>query len=400
MLNDLRVLDLTDEKGWFCGKILANLGADVIKVERPGGDPGRRQGPFYGDEPHPEKSLSWCAYNSGKRSITLDLAQEEGIQRFNKLARDADFLLESFSPGYLAGLGLGYQDLSRINPKMIYTSISPYGHTGPFKDYPASDINFMAMSGLMKITGYKDRAPLRLGLDQAYGLACTYAAIGTLVAHYARHRTGRGQHVDVSIFECTVLANYLEPVRWEYEQRLVDRMGDRFSRGKGSTTQVWQCRDGYITWTMMGGEVEIQRLKAIVERMDQEGIAGYLKDLDLEAVHLSQLSEEELRRWEEPIQAFFLNHTKKELEAFSNEKNLRLCVINELDAVVESEHLTERKFWQDIEYPEFGRSFRSPGYLFNAAGMDTRIRFKAPLIGEHNEEILGKELGMSKYETI
>ncbi|MBN1848077.1 MAG: CoA transferase [Deltaproteobacteria bacterium] len=400
MLNDLRVLDLTDEKGWFCGKILADLGADVIKVERPGGDPGRRLGPFYGDEPHPEKSLLWCAYNGGKKGITLDLENEKGAQTLSQLVLNTDFFLESFSPGYLTTFGLGYDDLSQINPKMIYTSISPYGHTGPFKDYPASDITSMAMSGLMKITGYQDRAPLLLGLDQSYGLACTYAAIGTLVAHYARHRTGRGQHVDVSIFECTVLANYLEPVRWEYEQRMVDRMGDRFSRGKGSTTQVWRCRDGYVTWTMMGGEVEIQRLKAIVERMDQEGMAGYLKNKDLEAVHLSQLSEEELRRWEEPIQNFFLKHTKKELESFSNEKNLRLCVINELDAVAESEHLKARGFWQDVEYPEFGRSIQCPGYLFNAPEMNPRLRFKAPRIGEHNEEILGKELEMLKYEPV
>ncbi len=282
MLSGLRALDLTDEKGFFCGKILADLGADVIKIEKPGGDPARYLESFFGDKADPEKSLYWCAYNSSKRSITLDIELEEGAQCLGRLVKQADFLLESFPPYHMNRLGLGYEELSTINPSIIFASISPFGQAGPYRDFKASDITFMAMSGLMKITGYMDRPPLRLGLDQSYCLAGTQAAIGALFALYDCHRTGQGQHVDVSIYECLALANYWEPPRWEFEQRLVDRLGDRFSRGKGSTRQVWRCKDGYVTWTMMGGRVEIQRLKVIIERMDHEGMAGYLKTMDMD----------------------------------------------------------------------------------------------------------------------
>lgn len=398
MLDDLRGLDLTDEKGFLCGKILAELGAEVIKIEKPGGDPGRSKGPFVGNGPHPEKSLYWCAYNSSKKSITLNIDLEEGTRYLRQLVRNADFLLESFPPHYLDRLGLGYEDLSKINPEIIFTSISPFGQTGPYKDFKASDMSLMAMSGLMKITGYKDRPPLRFGLDQSYCLAGAQAAIGTLFALHERNRSEQGQHVDVSMYECLTLANYWEPPRWEFEQRLVERLGDRFSRGKGSTRQVWGCKDGYVTWTMMGGKIEIQRLRAIIEQMDREGMAGYLKTVDLDNVHISKLSDEEIKRWEEPIQAFFMKHTKKELEQFSNERNLTLCVINDLVDVMDTEQLAERGYWKDIEYPEFGRAIKSPGFLFQSSEIDTSVRFKAPSIGEHNADIFEKELGLSNEE--
>jgi len=400
LLDDLRALDLTDEKGFLCGKVLAELGAEVIKIERPEGDPGRTKGPFLGNGPHPEKSLYWCAYNSSKKSITLNIELEEGTRYLRQLASSADLLLESFLPHHLNQLGLGYEDLSRINPQIIVTSITPFGQTGPYKDFRASDISLMAMSGLMKITGYMDRPPLRLGLDQSYCMAGAQAAIGSLFALRERNRSGKGQHVDVSVYECLTLANYWEPPRWEFEKRLVDRLGDRFSRGQGSTRQVWRCKDGYVTWTLMGGKIEIQRLRAIVEQMNREGMAGYLKSVDLDSAHISKLPDEEIKRWEEPIQAFFMKHTKKELEQFSNEKNLTLCVINDLDDVMDAEQLAERGYWKDIEYPDFRRAIKSPGFLFQSSAMDTSIRFRAPSIGEHNVDVFVKELGLSNEELM
>ena len=396
MLDGLRVLDLTDEKGFLCGKILAELGADVIKIENPGGDPGRDIGPFYGTRPHPERSLYWHAYNSSKRSITLNIELEEGVRIIKKLVKQADILLESFPPTHMTRLGLDYEALFKINPEIIFTSISPFGKTGPYRDLRSSDISFMAMSGLMDITGDPERSPLRFGLDQSYCLAGTQAAIGTLFALFNRHRTGEGQHVDVSSYDSLVLANYWEPVRWEFEKRLVNRLGDRFSRGKGSTRQVWPCKDGYVTWTMMGGRVEIERLKAIIAQMDREGMAGFFKTIDLDNVHISQLTDEEIGTWEDSIGEFFLRHTKEELARFSKEKNLTLCIVNELLDVMDSVHLAQRKYWEDVEIPEIGMAFKSPGFLFQSSEMNTKVRFRAPRIGEHNKEIFVNEMGLTE----
>jgi crotonobetainyl-CoA:carnitine CoA-transferase CaiB-like acyl-CoA transferase len=397
MLSGFKALDLTDEKGFLCGKILAELGADVVKVERPGGDPSRKLGPFYHDIIESEKSLYWFAYNSSKRGITLNIEAERGRQLFKKLASQADFVIESFRPGYMDRLGLGYGELSRINPKIIVTSITPFGQVGPYKYYKASDISIMAMSGLMSITGDSDRPPLRFGLDQSYCVAGTQAAIGTLFALYHREMSGEGQHVDVSMYDCLVLANYREPLKWEYEKRVTGRHGNRLPRGIASTNQIWQCEDGYVTWTLIDN---LGMLRSLVQCMDEEGMAGILKFVDWETVHLSRLSEQEIKPWEELIAAFFLKHTKKELEQLSLERNLTLSVVNDLDDVVENEHLAYRGYWHDLEYPELGTTITSPGFLFLSSETQSRVRFRAPLIGEHNEQIYEKELGLSKRQIV
>lgn len=399
MLSNLRTLDLTDEGGFLCGKILAELGADVIKIERPAGDPGRNIGPFYGERPHPERSLYWNAYNTSKRSITLNIECEQGVRYFKELVKTADFLIESFSPGYLTGLGIGYKELRKTNPRIIVTSISAFGGSGPYKDFGASDISIMGMSGLMGIIGYMDRPPLRLGLDQSYCVAGTHAAIGTLFALYDRNRTGQGQHLDVSVYECMVLSNYWEPVRWEFEERLVNRSGDRLSRGRGTTRQLWKCKDGYVTWTMMGGRVEIERLKTIIERMDREGMGGFMKTVDLDNLHLSRLSDEEIKPLEDLLEAFFMQHTKAELEEFSKENNLTLSPVNDLQEVMVDQQLISRGYWEDIEYPELCANIKSPGFLFKSSERDTRVKRRAPLIGEHNREIFEKELGLTREEV-
>ena len=169
MLSTYRVLDLTDEKGLLCGKLMGDLGADVIKIERPGGDAARQLCPFYHDEPDPEKSLFWFALNTSKRGITLDIETLDGQGIFRRLVEDADFVIESFPPGYLDKLGLGYSDLEKINPKVIMVSIAPFGHTGPYKDWKTSDIVAWAMGGQMAPCGEPDRPPYKVSYhSQAY----------------------------------------------------------------------------------------------------------------------------------------------------------------------------------------------------------------------------------------
>lgn len=393
LLSGLRALDLTDETGFFCGKILADLGIDVIKIEKPGGDPARRIGPFYENDYDLEKSLYWFAFNSGKKGITLNLELEEGKRLFKKLAVKTDFIIESFPPGYMIKLGLSYEELVKSNSNLVFASITPYGQNGPYKGYKASDISLMAMSGLMSLIGDEDRAPVRLCLDQSYCLAGTHAAIGILYGLYDRNISGQGQRIDISIYECVVLANYREPMMWEWEKRIANRKGDRLFRGKGTTRQVWECRDGYVTWNLIDNP---GMLKSLVSCMAEEGIGGTLTSVDWDNLHIASLSTEEVMPIEEQISAFFLGHTKKELEKISKERGLTLSVINDLCGVMESDQLIQREFWCNQEYPELGTSIKVPGFLFLSKEVPSRGRSKAPQIGEHNEQIYGIELGLSK----
>ena len=161
MLEGYRALDLTDEKGFLCGKILAELGVDVIKVERPGGDPSRNMGPFWHDQVNPEKSLYWFAYNSSKRGITLDIESEDGKRIFRDLIKSADIVIESFNPGYLENLGFGYSDLCGIKRGIILTSITSFGQKGPYSRFKALDLVIMGMAGELFLTGDSDRRRTR-----------------------------------------------------------------------------------------------------------------------------------------------------------------------------------------------------------------------------------------------
>jgi crotonobetainyl-CoA:carnitine CoA-transferase CaiB-like acyl-CoA transferase len=201
LLEPYRVLDLTDAKGLLCGKILADLGADVIKIERPGGDPARNIGPFYHGIPHPEKSLFWFAYNANKKSITLNIESTDGQELLKKLVAKTNIVLESFTPGYMESLGLSYEKLTSVNRQLIMVSISAFGQTGPYKDYKASDIVLVAMGGSMYLYGDSDRPPVRISFPQAYLHASADAAVASVIALYYQQVIGEGQHVDVSAQE-------------------------------------------------------------------------------------------------------------------------------------------------------------------------------------------------------
>ncbi|MCZ6789915.1 MAG: CoA transferase, partial [Chloroflexi bacterium] len=200
-LGRLRVIDLADEKGVYCTKLLADLGADVIKIEKPGGDATRQIGPFWHDEPGPEKSLYFAYHNSAKRGVTLDLEHPDGQRIFKKFIGGADILVETFAPGYLDGLGLGYTDIKKLNPALVMTSITPFGQTGPHSHYKGSDIVACAMGGLMYQTGEADGPPTIGPGWQAYNMASSFATIATLAALHYRRVSGNGDHVDVSVQE-------------------------------------------------------------------------------------------------------------------------------------------------------------------------------------------------------
>jgi crotonobetainyl-CoA:carnitine CoA-transferase CaiB-like acyl-CoA transferase len=396
VLTNYKVIDLTDEKGFLCGKLLGDLGAEIIKIEKPGGDPARRIGPFMDDVPEPEKSLNWAAFNGNKKSITLNIEDSEGREIFKKLCAKADIVVESFTPGYMDKIGLGYQDLCMLNPKIIMTSITPFGQTGPFKDRKISDIGILAMSGLMSITGDTDRAPVRMCLDQTYCLGSAHGVIGTLLAVLWLTKNGEGQHVDVSMYEAAVRGNYWEPARWEFLNVLIKRAGNRFPRAAAKGQQLWRCKDGYVTFLIPGGTSGAKMMNSFTKWMEESKSAGTLKEIDWDNLHLSKVSQDELDVWEKLIAAFLVRFTMDELEQAAIKRGIPMARLNKLSDVAADKQLIARKFFEEFKTEDSRGSITYPGFPFLSSEENVRVKSRAPLIGEHNEEIFGKELGLSK----
>jgi len=397
MLSGLRALDLTNESGFFCGKILAEFGVDVIKVEPPGGDTARHHGPFYKDTPDPEKSLYWFAFNDSKRGITLNIEAPEGQDIFKKLVKKADFVLESFPPGHLDRLGLGYRQLSAINPGLIMTAITPFGQTGPYKDYQGTDLIIMAMGGVMSLTGKPDGIPCRLSPDHAYCLGGTNAALATMIAYYYRSWSGEGQYIDVALSECAVRENYNEvPISWEFRRYNAGRHGDIMFRYGVNTRTIWPCQDGYVTWTLFGGTIGASENKQLSKWLDEEGLLGDLKDIDWDQFGFDGITQEKINRIEKPVMELLKRYTKKEIEGESLERGLRISAVNDVRDLFENIQLKFREYWEDIEHPELGITAHYPGHLFISNETKVGPRFRAPLIGEHNREIYADELGLDR----
>lgn len=402
LLAPFRVLDLTDEKGLLCGKILGDLGADVIKVERVGGDPARNIGPFYHDIPDSEKSLFWFAFNTNKRGVTLNIETVDGQQIFKRLVKTADFIIESFAPGYMDRLGLGYPALCEVNPRVIVISITAFGQTGPFKDYKASDIVGMAMGGIMYLTGDADRPPVRISFPQTYSHAGGQAAIGAMIAHYHRELTGEGQHVDVSIADSVEITQMTGRLYWDMSKRNEQRMGAyRRTGARGSQRVIFPCKDGQVAFTLLSGKTGAPTNRALFEWMYSEGLPrDFMKEKDWDVFDLSVTTQEELDQLAEPIGKFFMRHTKAEIFEGAQTRKIVLYPVQTVKDIAECPQLKARGFWQEVEHPELGTTIIYPGAFLKLTETPCTIRRRAPLIGEHNEEIYERELGLSKEECI
>ena len=397
-LSIYRVLDLADEKGMFCGKILAGLGADVIKVERPGGDTARNIGPFYHNIPDPEKSLFWFFHNSDKRSITCNLETHDGRDLFKKLVEKTDFLIESFHPGYMDSLGLGYSQLSEINPKIIVVSITPFGQTGPYSNYKADDIVLQAIGGYMTFIGDEDRPPIRITVPQAYLHAAGYAAFCSLIALYYRQTMGEGQHLDVSMHDAVIRSLYTEPWDWEIDHFLVTRAGARIRRRALLTRETWSCKDGQVGYRIILGPYS-KSLVGVVELMKEEGIPlGPFEKMEMENLDYSKLDQETMDEWEETIGSYFMKHTKAELFEKSLEKGIYLAPSFNVKELLEFEQLKSRDKWVDIEHEELGDTITYFDAPVNLELTPWQVKRRAPLIGEHNEEIYRGEMELSSAE--
>lgn len=404
LLAPFRVLDLSGDLGFLCGKILGDLGADVIKVEPPGGDPARNRSPFFHDEPHPEKSLYWFSYNNNKRGITLNLETATGRDLFLKLAKDAHFVIESYKPGYIKKIGLGYEVLREVNPALVIVSITPYGQTGPYSSYEASDLELMAMGGAMSVTGDPDRPPVRVSFPQAAMWAGMHAAMGALIAHYHRTGSGEGQYVDVSAQASVVWALAHAPSFWSVNRTVPVREGG-YLTGRSITGAkmrvVFPCKDGYLNFIIYGGPAGRHTNREMVRWMDEKGMAtDWLKQKVWDNFEIATVTQEEIDKIEEPAAAFFKTITKAEFFQRVVEREMLGYPLATAEDILADRQLKERGYWQSIEHPELSRAISYPGPFARFSEGGCAVRHRAPLIGEHNEETYVGELGLSKDEMV
>ncbi|HEY0423911.1 MAG TPA: CoA transferase, partial [Rhodopila sp.] len=282
-LAGLRILELADEKGQFCGKLLGDLGADVVKIEPPSGERCRHIGPFLDDIPHPERSLSFWYYNTSKRGITLNLETADGQTLFGRLAAAADVILETFPPGYLTSLGFGYEALREANPGLILCALTPFGQTGPWRDYLSSDLLHMAAGGEMASCGYDEvdvpnAPPIAPGGGNAWHMGCHYAYMATMAALVYRTVSGEGQYIDVSIHEACALTTEAAVANYIYRGEVLRRQTGRHHAAGPTPRTQFRAKDGMYVTALISGGLNPRNVRNLANLMDSFGMAGDLKD--------------------------------------------------------------------------------------------------------------------------
>jgi crotonobetainyl-CoA:carnitine CoA-transferase CaiB-like acyl-CoA transferase len=393
-LSDVKVLDLTWHiAGPYCTKLLADYGAEVIKVEKPGeGDPARRMAPFFKDDPHPEKSGLFLHLNTNKKGITLNLKSAKGKKILKELAKDADILVESFRPHVMPSLGLDYETLEQINPKLLMTSISSFGQTGPYRDFKASEIVEYAMGGEMYSTGTAGREPLKLGGNVTQYQAGTVAAVSIMGGLYAARSQGVGQHVDVSIMETQagstdrriiyLLAYACAGVittRWPPPREAVRMM--ILPQG------VYPCKDGFVNtlslpqwWPRYLEAMEMPELK---DDPRFQNIFSAEAGMEFDAIWYSWLAD----------------RTKDELFEIFRRANIASAPVNSPEDILSNPHLKAREYFTEIDHPETGK-VTYPGAPIHMMETPSKARYPAPLLGQHNKEVYCDRLGYTREDLV
>ena len=400
-LTGLRVLELTSEHAQFCGKLMADLGADVIKVEPPGGQETRNVGPFLEDEAHPERSLYFWHYNTSKRGVTLDLNSPNGQDIFRKLSATAGLVLESFPAGYLSDLGLGYETLAKDNPGLIMCSVTPFGQDGPWRDYQTSDLLHLAAGGQMASSGYDvedipDAPPIAPGGGNAWHIVSHYSYIAIMGALYHRDFTGEGQYIDVSVHEACSLTTEGAIAIYLSTGEVVRRHTGRHASADMSPGIQHATNDGgYINTTRSGSNLTPARIKVLGEWMDCYGLAQDLLDDKYQDPAVVEVSGQ---HFADVLKNFFANMPLVEAYEGGQELNFPWGAIRTMEEIMGDPHLQDRDFFVPVEHPELGREFIYPGpaAIYNASPWS--ISRRAPLIGEHNQEIFGGELGLPQAD--
>lgn len=389
-LSGYRVLDLADSRGAYCTKLLADLGADVVKVESPQGEPGRRMPPFLNDSPHPEKSLYFLHRNANKRGISLDIATVQGRSILGKLVKTADVLVDNSPSDYLPNLGLSYETLRGINPALIAVSITEFGLDGPYRDYKGSNLVDFALSGTLITSGFPGRVPCMMPGSPAYDAASVHATVSILAALFMRATTGTGQFIETSVHETSrmglypwIIPNYHYAVNPDAPPPTPEvRMG-------ASIYPVYPCKDGFIRvialtprqWDALVrvlGEPEVLKMPEWQDFLYRIGNAEDLYHLMVE---------------------FTSQYTMLELFEAGSREGVPIAPILKVDDFYMSPHTKARGFFVDVEHPVAGKA-EYPGPPYQWSETPPAMRRAAPLLGEHNEAIYCGELGLSKDDLI
>jgi crotonobetainyl-CoA:carnitine CoA-transferase CaiB-like acyl-CoA transferase len=385
MLGPYRVLDLCDDRGELAGMVLGDLGADVIRVEPPGGSPARQRGPrLAGDGAEP--SLQFLAFNRNKRSIVLDPASGADREVLGRLIESADFVLESAPPGTLAPNGLDFEGLRRRNPRIVHVQITPFGADGPYAGCPASDLTVAALGGPVALQGVRERAPVRVSVPQVWRHAGAEAAVAALVAHARMRRTGEAQQVDLSAQAAMTWTMLNAMSAFAIQGRDFERNGSALQLGVLSLPLVFACADGHVV-LIPGGAVMRAFLPAMLEAelLDpgwaQQDWANFERNL-----LTGQTPPDTMQRVIETIGRFVRLHPKRELLMRGLELGVTVAPVNTLPDLLGFEHLVVRDFWHKVSLPD-GRSVRAPGIFARASGRPLSIRRPAPSLGQHGDEI-------------
>ncbi len=381
-LEGVRVLDLTHHiAGPWCTKLLADYGADVLKVEPPGGDPAREMPPFFRDEVHQDKSLLFLYLNTSKHGITLNLKSTEGEKVFFELVKDTDVLVENYSPRVMPSLGLDYQTLREHNPSLVMASISNFGQTGPYRDYKATEIVAYALGGLMYIFGNYDREPLKHALHQAQFKAGTDAASAALMALYHQRLTGEGQHVDVSVQEA--IASTLRDVVDNYTYTGAVRR--RQPNHSGDLTRLRAASDGYILPN-----------PGIGAGLNWSSVVEFLEEPTLDDERFSDASArlanaEELGKI---LDRCFESKKKADMFYAAHERRFIYGIVQSPEEVLDNPQYQHRGYFVEQDHPIVG-PVTYPGAPFIMSGTPWEASLPAPSLGEHNEEVFRNRLGYS-----
>ena len=390
LLDDVRVLELTNSlSGAFCAKLLADQGADTLKAEPPGrGDPWRHEPPFIGGEPHPDRSTLFLACNTNKHSITLDVATPTGQAVLLRLIAERDIVIESFAPGYLANLGLTYEAFRQVNPSLIMTSITPFGQTGPYRDYRGTDLIAQAMGGFLYMTGQTNRPPMGTALEQTAIVTARNAVIASMAALLQQRQTGEGQHIDVSIMEAVISTppNFIHQFsftgaiagRGFGESAVLDGMHLATSDSPVTLTTAGTGGNPMETWAAFLDEPRLRDPKFT----SRQGRTQHWEEL-------LGLVEGKLARWK-----------ARDFMKAAMDQRLVVGVVQSPEEVLNCPHLAARGSFVDLDHPEVGTlQFPGAGFLIDGVNPVAGGR-AAPRLGEHNAAIYGGELGYSPEELV
>ncbi len=390
-LDGLKVLDLTQHiSGPYCTKLLADYGADVIKIEKPEvGDIARQMGPFPGNHPHREKSGLFLYLNTNKRGMALNLKIEKGRQLLLHLARWADVVVESFKPGTMERLGLGYSSLEKANKKLVVVSISNFGQSGPYRDSLASEIIEHGMGGSLRATGMPDREPTKYGAHVALQQAGSIAAAAVMTALFARERRGRGEHVDVSIFE-TQAGSQDRRTTMTLAAQHTGYVFPRRPMQFALATGTFPCADGYIH--LSGSAARFPYTVKLIGREEllQHPTFGPMSNRSDPRI-VEEFNQTILLPW-------LMQHTMQEVWHMAQAVGLACGPMYTPKDVMNDKTFRARGVWATVEHPEAG-TVVMPGRPFILHRTPWSLRRPAPTLGQHNKEVLTDALRYSSEEV-